>query len=50
MGSFGVSEGNVTRKKNKENPQNMNLTTTASIEVALMLVSATSESGWTGRQ
>ena len=42
--TLGTLEGNITRKKKqKKIPQNMRVTTTASIEVALMLVSATSE-------
>ena len=46
MGSFGISEGNITgREKKKKNPQNTHLTTTVSGEVAQMLMSATSEWG-----
>ena len=46
MGSLGVSEGNITRRKtNKQkNPQNMHLTATLS-EVVHTLASATSEQG-----
>ena len=44
MGSFGVSEGNITRRK-KTTPQNMCLTTNANQEVAQMLTSATSKWG-----
>ena len=49
MGSFGISEGNITgreKKKNKQkSPQKMCLTTTPSGEVAQMLASAISEQG-----
>ena len=45
MGSFGISEGNITRRKKKDNPQNMRLTATPNGEVAQMLVSATSQWG-----
>ena len=45
MGSFGISEGNITRRKKKQAPQNPCLTTTASGEIAQMLASATSELG-----
>ena len=47
MGSFGISEGNIIRrkKKKKKTPQNTCLTATASREVAQMLTSATSEQG-----
>ena len=45
MGSFGISEGNITRRKKKQNPQITYLTATPSREVAMMLVSATSKSG-----
>ena len=42
VGSFGISEGNITRRGGKT-PQNRRLTTTASEEVAQMLASTTSE-------
>ena len=47
MGSFEISEGNITEKgkKKKPDPQNTCLTATASREVAQMLVSATSKQG-----
>ena len=45
VGSFGISEGNVTGRKKKKNPQNTRLSTTVSREVAQMLMSATSEWG-----
>ena len=41
--SFGISEGNITRRK--KNPQNMRLTPTPSRDVAQMLTSTTSEQG-----
>ena len=43
VGSFGISEGNIIRRKEKKkkNPQNTCLTATASREVAQMLTSAT---------
>ena len=45
-GSFGISEGNITgRGKKKKKKQNTHLTTTASREVAQMLMSPTSEQG-----
>ena len=43
MGSFGISEGNITRRKKKDNPQNMRLTATPNGEVAQTLVPASSE-------
>ena len=43
MGSFGISEGNITGRKKKKTPQNTHLTTTASREVAQMLASTTSK-------
>ena len=50
VGSFGILEGNITgRKKKKQKPQNMCLTTTPSGEVAWTLASATSKQG-TGRR
>ena len=52
MGSFGVSEGNITRReKKKENSQNTHLTANTSREgeVAQMLTSNISELG-VGRQ
>ena len=51
MGSFGTSEGNITRRKKErkketnKKTQNTCLTATASREVAQMLASATSERG-----
>ena len=45
MGSLGISEGNITRKKKKKNPQNRLLITTPSGEVAQLLAAATSELG-----
>ena len=46
MGSFGISEGNISRrKKKKENTQITRLTATPSREVAQMLTSATSKHG-----
>ena len=42
MGSFGISESNITRRGEKP-PQNRHLTTTSSGEVAQMLASTTSE-------
>ena len=43
VGSFGISEGNMTRKKRKTitNTQNAHLTATASGQVAQMFVSFT---------
>ena len=41
--NFGISEGNITGRKKKRNPQNTRLTTTPSGEVAQMLTSTTSE-------
>ena len=43
FGNFGISEGNITGRKKKRNPQNTRLTTTPSGEVAQMLTSTTSE-------
>jgi len=48
VGSIGISEGNITGKKNKTkhthtHTQNKCLTTTAHREVAQMLTSATSK-------
>ena len=43
MVSFGISEGNITRRKKKDNPQNMRLTATPNGEVAQTLVPASSE-------
>ena len=44
MGSFGTSEGNITRRKTKtKNTQKTYLIATASREVAQMLESATSK-------
>ena len=34
VGSFGISEGNITRRGRKKTPQNMRLTTTPSRELA----------------
>ena len=48
VGSFGISEGNIIRrkgKKKKNNPQDTCLTATASREVAQMLTSATGAQG-----
>ena len=45
VGSFGISEGNITRRKKKKNPQITCLTATPSGEVAQMLASATSKRG-----
>ena len=47
MDSFGISQGNITRRIKKNNPQNMRLNATPSGEVAQTLVSATSERGAT---
>ena len=44
VGSFGISEGNITGRK-KRNPQIMRLTTTPSREVASMLASTSSKQG-----
>ena len=47
-GSFGISEGNITGREKRKNPQNMRLTATPSREVAQTLSSATgSRAGWT---
>ena len=43
VGSFGISDGNITG--GKKNPQNMHLTTTASREVAQTLMSSCSKWG-----
>ena len=45
VGSFGISEGNITGRKKlkKKKPTTMGLTTTPSREVAQMLASASSE-------
>ena len=46
MGSFGISEGNITRRgKKKKNPQNTDLTSTLSGEVAQTLTSTNSKQG-----
>ena len=46
MGSFGISEDNITgRKKKKKNPQIMQLAAIPSREVDRTLVSASSEQG-----
>ena len=47
MGSFEISEGNITEKgkKKKPDPQNTCLTATASGEVAQRLLFATSKQG-----
>ena len=42
-GSFGISEGNITGREKRKNPQNMRLTATASREVTQRLMSTTSE-------
>ena len=44
VGSFGISEGNITGREKKKNPQITHLTTTASGEVAQKLVSTSSSS------
>ena len=44
MGSFRISEGNITRREEKKKKQNMHLTATAS-KVAQTLVSATNKWG-----
>ena len=43
MGSFGISEGNITGRKKKKNPQNTHLIATASREAAQMLTSTASQ-------
>ena len=43
MRSSEISEGNITGRKQKKNPQNRRLTTTASREVAQRLASTISE-------
>ena len=53
MGSFGISEGNITGRGKKEEgkkktTQNTCLTTTASGEVAQLLAFTTREQGWAG--
>ena len=46
MGSFGISEGNITRRKHTHtHTQIMGLTATPSGEVAQLLTSATSKRG-----
>ena len=45
VGSFGISEGNITGRGRKQNPQITCLTATPSGEVAQMLVSTTSKPG-----
>ena len=46
VGNFGISEGNIIRRRRKKKQkQNTRLTATASGEVAQMLVLATSEQG-----
>ena len=45
VGSFGISEGNITRRGKKKNPENRCLTTTASGDVAQKPASTTSEWG-----
>ena len=45
VGNFGISEGNIIRRKGGGSPQNTCLTATASKEVAQMLTSATGEQG-----
>ena len=49
VGSFGISEGNITGREKKKIPQSMRPTTTASRQVAQALVSATSEQ-WLDRE
>ena len=49
MGSFGISAGNITgREKKKTNPQNTCLTTTASGEVAQILLPP-ARGGWAAK-
>ena len=46
MGSFGIPQGNITRRgKKKPSPEIMRLTETPCGKVAQMLTSATSERG-----
>ena len=45
VGSFGISEDNITGRKKKKTPQNTRLTATPSREVAQTLPSAGSEQG-----
>ena len=46
MGSFGISEGNITgRRKKKKTQQTKHLTATPSREVAQTLVSTSGEQG-----
>ena len=50
MGSFGISEGNITRREKKNKiPQNKRLTATASGEITQMLAKATSKQGLAGQ-
>ena len=52
MGSFGISEGNITERGKKEKnkiPQNKRLTATASGERTQMLAKATSKQGLAGQ-
>ena len=50
VGSFGISEGNITGRKKKKKNQNMRPTATGNREIAQTLVSAASEQGldWGG--
>ena len=45
MGSFGISEGNITGRRKKKNQQTKHLTATPSREVAQTLVSTSGEQG-----
>ncbi|CAI9180716.1 unnamed protein product [Rangifer tarandus platyrhynchus] len=49
-GSFRISEGNLTRRKNKQNPQITSLKATPSRKVPQMPTSATSKSGLNGEE
>ena len=42
-GSLGISEGNITRRVEKKNTENMHLSTTTNREVPQMLTSTTCE-------
>ena len=45
MGSFGISEGNITGRRKKKKQQTKHLTATPSREVAQTLVSTSGEQG-----
>ena len=45
VGSFGISEGNITERKKKQKPQNMSLTATPSGEVAQTRIGHQQEPG-----